>query len=80
MKPTKTEPVKNISELRVGDIIASKISHFPMFVVGVFAESGTLGFDAEDYTGTVYADFPDNEGDVFEFNLKEIEKVVKYDY
>ena len=65
----KWSPVENIQELRIGDTVCSRITRFPMYVVGIFADSGTLGFQPANFTGTVYADFADNPGDVFEFEL-----------
>ena len=76
----KKTPVKNITELRIGDVIVDKFydKPTPMFVVAIFADSGTLGIMPEDGTGSIYADFPDNPGDVFEFKLDEFEKVLNY--
>lgn len=62
-------PVESIRDLRIGDEICVRTVKFPVFVVGVFAEAGTLGFEPEARTGTIYGDFPDNEGDVLEYNL-----------
>lgn len=71
--------VTSIRDLRIGDEICTKPSMFPFYVVGIFAESGTLGFQPADYTGIIYGDFPDNPSDVFEFDLskEEIYKIIR---
>ena len=61
--------VTNIRQLRIGDIIRVKGHEVEMFVVGIFADAGTLGCQPADHTGVVYADFADNPGDVFEYDL-----------
>lgn len=71
------ERVKSIRDLRIGDEIC-EVSNIPFnrkqverhcFVVALFADKGTLGFQPEDHRGTIYGDFPDNPGDVLEFDL-----------
>lgn len=76
----KTAPIKNITELRIGDVIVDKLydKPTPMLVVAIFADAGTLGIMPEDGTGSIYADFPDNPGDVFEYELDKIYKVTNY--
>ena len=75
----KTVPITNIRELRIGDVVAWKHPMGygePVFVVAIFADPGTLGFQPEDYTGSVYCDFADNPGDVLEYKITEIVKCV----
>lgn len=69
-KKEKYVEVTNIRQLRIGDIIHVK-GHdiLEMFVVGIFADAGTLGYQPADRTGMIYADFADNPGDVFEYDL-----------
>jgi hypothetical protein len=62
-------PVEKINELRIGDEICLRTVKFPVFVVALFADAGTLGFDPAIGTGTIYGDFADNPGDVLEFDL-----------
>ena len=62
-------PVTSIRDLRIGDEICLRTIKFPVYVVALFADAGTLGFQPEDCTGTIYGDFEDNPGDVLEFNL-----------
>ena len=71
------ERVKSIRDLQIGDEICD-VSNIPFnrkqverhcFVVALFADKGTLGFEPEDYRGTIYGDFPGNPGDVLEFDL-----------
>lgn len=50
-----------ITDLKIGDIVCSPRTEFPMRVVGIYED------------GTVYLDFEGNEGDVFEENCKELE-------
>lgn len=64
-----TTPVINIRDLRIGDIVLNPITKDQLFVVAVFADPGTLGFQPADKTGTIYCDFADNPGDVFEYDL-----------
>lgn len=70
--------ITNIRQLKIGDLICCKPGFFPMYVVGLFADSNTLGFDSEDRTGIIYADFVDNQGDVFEYNLL-VDEIFKID-
>lgn len=75
---TNIVPVSNIRELRIGDMICRKGNeeHTPLYVVAIFADpTPTPDFQPEDNTGTIYADFPDNPGDVIEFTLEEIDKI-----
>ena len=65
----KTIPVINIRDLRIGDIVLNPITKDQLFVVAIFADAGTLGFQPEDKTGTIYCDFADNPGDVIEYDL-----------
>lgn len=75
-KPTfTTKPINNIRELRIGDVICRKGGDKSVFVVAIFADPGTLGYQPADHTGMVYADFADNPGDVLEFKLDDIEMV-----
>lgn len=70
-----TTSIVNIREVLIGDRVCQKGHDTPMFVVATFADAGTLGMP-EDHTGSVYCDFPDNPGDVFEFTIDEIDKIL----
>lgn len=79
-----TEQVTSIRDLRIGDEVCV-VTNTPFnhervdrhcFVVALFADKGTFGFELEDHCGTIYGDFPDNPGDVLEFDLA-IDKIVK---
>ena len=71
------EHIHSIRDLRIGDEICvvpgesfdKNTIQKHCFVVALFADAGTLGVQPEDYTGTIYGDFPDNPGDVLEFDL-----------
>lgn len=71
------EHIHSIRDLRIGDEICvmpgerfdKNTIQKHCFVVALFADKGTLGFQPEDYTGTIYGDFPDNPGDVLEMDL-----------
>ena len=65
----KTTPIINIRDLRIGDIVLNPITKDQLFVVAIFADPGTLGFQPEDKTGIIYCDFADNPGDVIEYDL-----------
>lgn len=74
--------VDSIQDLRIGDEITKMkddqdIMH--CFVVALFAEPGTLGQLPEECSGSIYGDFPDNPGDVLEFDLSKdvIYKVIR---
>lgn len=72
------EHIHSIRDLRIGDeicvvpgeIFDKETIQNHCFVVALFAEAGTLGFQPEDHKGTIYGDFPDNPGDVLEFDLE----------
>ena len=61
--------ISNIRQVRIGDTIRDAKTQFPMYVVGVLAEPGTLGVQPADYTGIIYGDFNDNPADVWEYDL-----------
>lgn len=52
----------NIDELRIGNYVANE-HDYPMYVTGLFAD------------GTVYLDFPGNEGDVCEEEAKDLKYI-----
>lgn len=61
--------IKDITELRIGMTIASKLTNEPVTVVGLFS----AGYpDLDNDKDTVYADFEDNPGDVLEYTINEI--------
>lgn len=72
------EHIHSIRDLRIGDEICmvpgecfdKETIQKHCFVVALFADKGTLGFEPEDHRGTIYGDFPDNPGDVLEFDLE----------
>jgi len=69
-KPTENWiKISNIRQLQIGDTVRDSKTQFPMYVVGVLADPGTLGFQPADYTGIVYGDFADNPADVWEYDL-----------
>ena len=61
----------NITELRIGDRVQEKNTRFPMTVVGLHS---TLE-DLKTGKGTVSLDFEGNEGDVWECEAEELERV-----
>lgn len=60
-----------ITELNIGDRVQEKNTRFPMTVVGLHS---TLD-DIETGKGTVSLDFEGNEGDVWECEAEELERV-----
>lgn len=71
-----TASIVNIRELVVGDKVCKKEGQGdPLFVVAVFADPGEL--IPSDHSGTVYCDFEGNPGDVLEFNIDEIDKILE---
>lgn len=60
-----------INELHIGDIVCQKDDRFPMTVVGLHS---TLN-DIEKGKGTVSLDFEGNEGDWWECEAEELERV-----
>lgn len=60
-----------INELHIGDIVCQKDDRFPMGVVGLHS---TLE-DLKTGKGTVSLDFEGNEGDVWECEAEELERV-----
>ena len=69
-----TTSIVNIRELHIGDKVCKKVHHTPLFVVGIFADPGELV--PSDHTGTIYCDFEGSTGDVLEFNVDEIDKIL----
>ncbi len=71
-----TTPIVNIRELVVGDRVCRKKGQGdPLFVVALFGDPGEL--IPSDHSGTVYCDFEGNPGDVLEFNIDEIDKILE---
>ena len=74
----KLVEVINIKELKIGDIICTKDSLLPMYVVGLFADDMfALTFQVNDHEGLVCADYADNPDEVFTFNLA-IDNIYKF--
>lgn len=61
----------NITDLKLGDTVCQKDDRFPMTVVGLHS---TLD-DIEKGKGTVSLDFEGNEGDWWECEAEELERV-----
>ena len=60
-----------ITDIRIGDRVQEKRTRFPMTVVGLYS---TLE-DIEKGKGTVSLDFEGNEGDWWECEAEELERV-----
>lgn len=56
----------NIKDLRIGDKVCNKRDGFPMTVVGLYSSLDDLN------NGTVYLDFEENEGDMWEEEAKNL--------
>jgi hypothetical protein len=66
-KRSKFRQINDIRKIRIGDKVRSR-NGFPMVVTGVFQDCLT------DYlNGTLYLDFAENEGDVWEEDLGDVE-------
>lgn len=71
-----TASIVNIHELVVGDRVCRKGGQGdPLYVVALFGDPGEL--IPSDHSGTVYCDFKDNPGDIIEFNIDEIDKILE---
>lgn len=71
-----TASIVNIRELVVGDRVCRKGGQGdPLFIVALFADPGEL--IPSDHSGTVYCDFEGNPGDVLEFKIDEIVKILE---
>lgn len=55
-----------ITELKIGDKVCNKHDGFPMIVVGIYSSLKDLS------NGTVYLDFEENEGDMWEEEAKDL--------
>lgn len=66
--------IVNIREVLIGDKVCRKGQDEPLFVVATFADPGELV--PSDHTGIVYCDFEGNPGDVLEFKIDEIDKIL----
>lgn len=58
-----------ITELKIGDKVCNKQDGFPMIVVGLNSTLADLN------NGTVYLDFEGSEGDMWEEEAKDIQKI-----
>lgn len=56
-----------ITELKIGDKVCNKDDGFPMIVVGLHSSLDDLN------NGTVYLDFEENEGDMWEEEAKDLQ-------
>ena len=56
----------NIKDLKIGDKVCNKRDGFPMIVVGLNSSLDDLN------NGTVYLDFEENEGDMWEEEAKNL--------
>lgn len=66
-KRSKFRQINDIRKIRIGDKVRSR-NGFPMVVTGIFQDCFT------DYlNGTLYLDFAENEGDVWEEDLGDVE-------
>ena len=66
-KKYKFRQINDIRKLRIGDKVRSR-NGFPMVVTGIFQDCLT------DYlNGTLYLDFAENEGDIWEEDLGDVE-------
>lgn len=63
----KRESSMNIKDLKIGDKVCNKQDGFPMTVVGLYSTLKDLS------NGTVYLDFEENEGDMWEEEAKDLQ-------
>lgn len=67
-----------LRDLRIGDVVQALSLHGipspPMTVIGIFASLDDLR-DPDSEEGTVYLDFEGNEGDVWEEDVKNLQKL-----
>ena len=56
----------NIKDLKIGDKVCNPSDGFPMTVVGLYSSLDDLS------NGTVYLDFEENEGDMWEEEAKDL--------
>lgn len=59
-----------VTDIRVGDKVRDKQTGFEFIVTGIFWSLYCSPTEA-----TIYADFKENEGDLFEYELQELELI-----
>ena len=69
MKMTNSKELK-VTDLRIGDKVRDKSTGYEFVVTGISWNIGAPKTEA-----TLYLDFEENMGDVFEYELDEVEKV-----
>lgn len=57
-----------VSDLHIGMKVQRKVTGFPMHIIGIYSN-----LEQDPRHTTVLCDFPDNEGDVWEYDFNEIE-------
>lgn len=57
----------DIRDIKIGDKVCNKEDGFPMIVVGLYSSLTDLK------NGTVYLDFEENEGDMWEEEAKDLQ-------
>lgn len=62
----KRESSMDIRKINIGDKVCNKQDGFPMIVVGIYSTLADLK------NGTVYLDFEENEGDMWEEEAKDL--------
>jgi len=63
----KRESSMDIRKINIGDKVCNKDDGFPMTVVGLYSSLADLK------NGTVYLDFEENEGDMWEEEAKDLQ-------
>lgn len=58
--------IMDIRDIKIGDKVCNKEDGFPMIVVGIYSSLKDLS------DGTVYLDFEENEGDMWEEEAKDL--------
>ena len=70
LKPSRLRRIRDYRKLRIGDKVRCSRNGYPMTVTGIFKLYSNL----EDLTdATLYLDFEDNEGDIWEEELRDVE-------
>ncbi len=59
--------IMDIRDIKIGDKVCNKEDGFPMIVVGIYSSLKDLS------DGTVYLDFEENEGDMWEEEAKDLQ-------
>lgn len=59
-----------VSDLHIGMMVQRKVTGFPMRIIGIYSN-----LEQDPKQTTILCDFPENAGDVWEYDFNEIEVI-----